>query len=195
MTRAPVSAELVLLRHAPADHGGRLAGRTDVPALLPDEAAMAPLRATLAGCAHVVSSPARRCRMTAAALFPDREIAEDARLWEQDFGAEEGRPFATLPDLGPLTREALAARRPEGGESFMDMAARTLPALMDLAARARREGPVAVIAHAGTARAALGLALGAPALGLAFEIAPLAETRLLCLDGAFAIRSANARLG
>lgn len=184
------STEFVLIRHAPADHGGRLAGRRDVPAFLPDEAKLAPLRAALGSCRHVVSSPARRCRATARALFPGREIPEDARLWEQNFGAEEGLAFTNLPDLGPLTREELAARRPARGESFADMAARALPALMELAGR---EGPVAVIAHAGTVRAALGMALGAPALGLTFEIAPLSITRILRLEGGFAIRSVNVR--
>lgn len=182
--------ELVLIRHAPADHEGRVAGRRDVPAILPGKGALAPLRAALAGCA-VMASPARRCRETAAALFPGLGVEEDSRLWEQDFGVQEGISFADLPDLGPLPLSKLARHRPPGGESFVDMAARAAPALRALAARAESGGPVAVVAHAGTARAALGLALGEAALGLAFEIAPLSLTRLRPHGEGFSIIAVN----
>ncbi|MFS4439123.1 histidine phosphatase family protein [Paracoccaceae bacterium GXU_MW_L88] len=190
--RAIETGELVLIRHAPADHGGRLCGRTDVPALLPAAADLAHLRAALAGAA-VVASPALRCQQTAAALCPGAEITTDTRLWEQDFGSEDGLPFNALPDLGPLPRPDLAARRPQGGESFLDMCARVTPVLNDLGAAAHNR-PVAVIAHAGTARAALGLALGDAAQGLAFTIAPLSLTRLR-RDGAdWTILSVNETL-
>ncbi len=52
------------------------------------------------------------------------------------------------------------------------MAARVAPALAEL------EGAVAIVAHAGTIRAALALALGTVPAALAFEIAPLSLTRL-----------------
>jgi alpha-ribazole phosphatase len=99
--------------------------------------------------------------------------------------------YADLPDLGPLTREALAERRGPGGESFADMAARVIPALEALAAEAAGEGPVAVVAHAGTVRAGLALALDALPAALAFEVAPLSVTRLRCLGGAFSVVSVN----
>ena len=187
----PDTDELVLIRHAPADHGGRLCGRTDVAARLPDAAALAPLRAWLAGCTDVVASPASRCVETARALFPGHGPRLDATLWEQDFGEEDGLPFAALPDLGPLPREALAQRCPPGGESFLDMVARVGPALETLAAQARTGGPVVVVAHAGTVRAALGLALGAPSAGLGFEVAPLSVTRLRCFGGGFSVIGCN----
>jgi alpha-ribazole phosphatase len=185
------TSELVLIRHAPAETGGRLCGRRDVPARLDDAAALGRLAAALAGVRQIVTSPALRCRQTAGALFPGAETAEDPRLWEQDFGAEDGMAYADLPDLGPLTREALAERRPPGGESFAEMAARTTPALAALAAQAAHGGPVAVVAHAGTVRAGLALALGAMPAALAFEIAPLSVTRLRCLDGAFSVVCVN----
>ncbi|MFV0512878.1 MAG: histidine phosphatase family protein [Jhaorihella sp.] len=183
--------ELIILRHAPADHGGRLCGRTDVAACLPDEGELAPLRRLLASCG-VVTSPARRCVETAEALFPDRKMASDRQLWEQDFGADEGRAFSALPDLGPLSPEALARHSAKGGESFLDMVMRVEPALRVLSGRVRRDGPIVVVAHAGTARAALGLALGTPWLGLSFEIAPLSLTRLRCLADGFSIIATNA---
>ena len=63
------------------------------------------------------------------------------------------------------------------------------PALGDLAGQG---GRVAVVAHAGVIRAALGLALGAPARGLAFQVAPLSLTRLVALPGgAWSIAEVN----
>lgn len=182
--------ELVILRHAPADHGGRLCGRTDVAACLPAPARLDPLRSLLAGC-DSVSSPARRCRETAKALFPSRDPVTDPRLWEQDFGAAEGCAFADLPDLGTLSLDELARYAAPGGESFADKVARVDPALRQFAARVRQSGPLVLVAHAGTARAALGLALGQPALGLKFEIAPLSLTRLRCLPDGMSIIATN----
>jgi alpha-ribazole phosphatase len=184
-------SELVLIRHAPAETGGRLCGRRDVPAMLDDAVVLARLAAALAGVRAVVTSPALRCRQTAGALFRDAAPREDARLWEQDFGAEDGTAHADLPDLGPLSREALADRRAPGGESFADMVARVTPALEALAAEAAVGGPVAVVAHAGTVRAALALALGTVPAALAFEVAPLSVTRFRCLDGAFSVVCVN----
>ncbi|CAM5323824.1 hypothetical protein FALB51S_01013 [Frigidibacter albus] len=191
----PIStAELVLIRHAPAESGGRLCGRRDVPARMDDGAALARLAVALRGMAAVVTSPALRCRQTAATLFPGRMLAQDPRLWEQDFGAHEGLAAADLPDLGPLDRGVLAAYAPPQGESFAAMAARVAPALEDLARKAIAEGPVAVVAHAGTVRAGLALALGSAPAALAFEVAPLSVTRLRCLGGGFSVLCVNAAL-
>lgn len=115
-------------------------------------------------------------------------------MWEQDFGIHEGRLPEEAPDLGPLDRSALAAVAAPGGESFLAMVDRTTPAFADLAARAMAEGPVAVVAHAGTARAGLALALDDKPAALAFEIAPLSVTRLRCLPGAFSVVCVNAVL-
>ncbi len=174
------ATELMLIRHAPALHGGRLCGRTDVPADCGDAARIAAVRAALGAADRIVVSPALRCRQTAAALWPDLAAPEtDAALWEQDFGDWEGRAFAELPDLGALPPAALATHRPPGGESFADLYARVGPALM----RAATGGRVAVVAHAGVVRAGLALALGDVAAGLAFEVAPLSVTRLRSLAG------------
>lgn len=177
--QAEGATELLLIRHAPALHGGRLAGRRDVAADLSDVAAIAALRAAV-GPAAVVASPALRCRQTAAALWPGGAVELDPRLWEQDFGAWEGLAFADLPDLGPLAGASLSAHRPPQGESFADLCARVAPALADLS---RRGGRVAVIAHAGVVRAALAAALGAVAPALAFAVAPLSLTLLTALPG------------
>lgn len=175
--------ELILIRHAPADHGGRLVGRTDVPALVPDDSALAPLRAALAG-RPVLCSPAVRCQQTAQALVPGGEITLEPALWEQDFGAHDGLPFAELPDLGALPLSALAQHRAPGGESFADMAARVLPVV-------EAAGPGVIVAHAGTVRVGLGWALGEVSRGLAFEVAPLSVTRLRCHEAGVSIIATN----
>jgi len=174
---------LALIRHAPALHGGAMAGRRDVAADMSHVAQIAALRGRLdqLGVSRIVTSPALRCVQTAQALWPKHsEFAQDARLWEQDFGAWEGVPFADLPDLGPMSSAALAAHRPPEGESFMDLCARVTPALQDLA---RGGDCVAVIAHAGVIRAGLALALDAPATALRFEVAPLSVTEIVHLSG------------
>jgi alpha-ribazole phosphatase len=89
-------------------------------------------------------------------------------------------PFAELPDIGPLSVTDLAAHRPPQGESFTDLCARVSPALH---AAAGQGGRIAIVAHAGVIRAALALALGSPAQGLAFQIAPASLTRITALSG------------
>lgn len=183
MADARPASELILIRHAPAQTGGRLCGRRDVPALIEPGRALDRLRARLANVEQRVSSPARRCLQTAAALWPTAGAPEtDVRLWEQDFGEWENIAASALPDLGTLSLPELAAHRPPGGESFDDLCARVAPALDDLSHRTA-DGPVAVIAHAGTVRAALARAMRAHGAALAFEIPTLSETRLRCLGG------------
>ncbi|PTV97231.1 alpha-ribazole phosphatase [Rhodobacter aestuarii] len=190
---ANAATELLLIRHAPAANGGCLAGRRDVPADLPEEAVIAATRAALGEEVQLVASPALRCQQTAAALFPNTTPSFDERLWEQDFGAWEGVPFKDLPDIGQMTREALAHHRPPGGESFADQCARVHPALTDLAGQG---GRIAVVAHAGVVRAALSLAMGHLASGLAFDISPFSVTKLLALpNGHWVISNVNRTFG
>ncbi|ETD81925.1 histidine phosphatase family protein [Rhodobacter capsulatus] len=177
--QADVTTELWLIRHAPARHEGRLAGRRDVPCDLPGEGVLASLRAAV-GMASLVCSPAARCQQTAAALWPGVEPRLDARLWEQDFGAWENRPFAELPDIGLMPLAEVATHRPPGGESYAEQCARVAPVLRELAGQG---GRIAVVAHAGVVRAALSLALGSVPAGLAFQVAPLSVTRLVAVPG------------
>ncbi len=176
MQRSPVTT-LLMIRHAPIAPPHRVTGRGDPACVLPDAVPTGP------AADHVIASPARRCTATAAGLYPERTIPTDPRLWEQDFGAWEGR--ATLPDLGPLPGSALATHRPPQGESFLDLIARTRPALLAAA------DTTAIIAHAGTIRAALALALTAPEDALAFHIAPLSLTRIWTDGTEWAILSVN----
>lgn len=163
-----------------------MAGRRDVDADCSDLAAFAALRGRLGGVDHVITSPAKRCVQTAVTLLPQMPHRSDPRLWEQDFGAWEGLAYVDLPDLGPLSLSELAAHRPPEGESFDDLCARALPALQGL------QGRVAIIAHAGVIRAALGWALGRGEAGLTFQIAPLSLTKIIVLaQGQCAISCVN----
>lgn len=184
---AKAPTELLLIRHAPALTEGRMAGRRDVAADCSDAAAFAALRGRVGATTHRVISPALRCRQTAAALWAE-PVTVEARLWEQDFGDWEGMAFADLPDLGDLGVEALAAHRPPGGESFLDLVERVAPVAASLAGLG---GRVAVVAHAGVIRAVLGLALGSAARGLAFQVAPLSLTRVVAAGGGWSIAEVN----
>lgn len=186
---AELGTELMLIRHAPVQGDGRVYGRRDLPADCSDTAAIAALRAALPAPDGIIHSPALRCLQTVEALWPGQAAMPEPALREQDFGAWEGMPHADLPDLGPLAGDALAAHRPPGGESFSDLCDRVTPALSALAARG---GRVAVVAHAGTIRAALALALGTVPAALRFEIAPLSLTSIAALPGgAYAVRGVN----
>ncbi|SIS59149.1 histidine phosphatase family protein [Phaeovulum vinaykumarii] len=187
------TTEIVVIRHAPALTGGRLAGRRDVPADCTDSAAFRAQAAALGAFDRVLTSPALRCRQTAAHLWPDAaEFPTDPRLWEQDYGAWEGQPYADLPDWGAISAQELARHAPPGGESFAAQCARTHAALEDLCTDPRTRGArIALVAHAGTARAALSLALGRVEAGLAFRIDPLASTQILALPDGWAVGWVN----
>ena len=177
-----------MIRHGPTDSLDRLNGRTDVGlAVRPDAVALqvAALRV----------SPARRARDTAAGLFPGLTAFEDPRLWEQDFGVWEGRPYAELPDVGALSKAELAELKADGGESFHDLAARAKPAIVEAAELAMvTDKPVALVAHAGIVRVALSLALESASAALAFQIDHFGATRLSCFEGGFAVTAVNERL-
>lgn len=173
---------LTLLRHAPSLSDGLLAGRRDVPADCADQGVLARVAARIGQPRQVIASPALRCRQTAAALGLSPERLEPA-LWEQDMGIWEGLPPDRLPDLGPLTPAQLAQHRPDMGESFDDMTARVIPVLQQL------RDDCLIVAHAGTARAALSMVVGPAALS--FSIAPLSLTILRRMGDAWAVEAVN----
>ncbi len=173
---------ILILRHATPLTGGRLAGRTDVEADCLDTAAFHWMRGRIGTVDRVIASPARRCMQTAAALgLPPG--ATDAALWEQDYGAWEGLAFDALPDLGALPPAELARHRPEGGESFEDMAARVRPVI-----EGSRQDTL-IVGHAGTVRAGLSLVVGPAALS--FAVAPLSLTVLRQAGPDWAVEAVN----
>lgn len=177
--------EFLLIRHAPVLSQGRLIGRTDSAAVLP---VAPPLQAglDLLNTADLrICSPALRCRQTAAWL--GGEWQTNNNLWEQDFGEWEGRSYDALPDLGVRSRDELAAQAAPEGESFFDVCKR-YAAFLDALPDCRN---VAVVAHSGIIRAAIGIALDATASGLGFNVAPLSLTRLTQTDAGWAINGVN----
>lgn len=173
---------LTILRHAPPLNAGRLAGRRDIDADCGDAAAFGWLSRRIGEVPLVLCSPARRCRQTAAALGLAAAEARPA-LWEQDYGAWEGLAWDALPDLGDLPLARLARHRPEGGESFEDMAARVQAEIAGLTR------DTLIIGHAGTVRAALAMVAGPAAL--AFSVAPLSLTVLRRAATAWAVEAVN----
>lgn len=164
---------LCIVRHGPLPQGSGLAGRRDLSAHFPDPQALAALRNRLGreNITAVWSSPAKRCRETCAALGYAPDLVHPD-LWEQSFGAWEGLAPEKIPDLGPLSTGELASHAPPEGESFLQMAARVRPVLESAC------GTTLIVAHAGTARAALAMVVGPAALS--FSVAPLS---LSILDG------------
>lgn len=108
-----------------------------------------------------VSSDARRARATASAIAPTVRLRLDARLRERGLGDWEGQRKRALRAAHRSAFTAAGSVRldanPPGAEPLDALLARVHGALSDLAACA---GPVLVVAHNGSLRAALVL-LGA----------------------------------
>jgi broad specificity phosphatase PhoE len=186
-----VTARLLLLRHGttsavrassfPQDEGLDDRGRAEAHALRPH----LPEKAT------VLRSPARRCAETASALgHPDAAV--DDGLREAGFGAWSGRSLADLhaedpePVVAWMTDPSFA---PPGGESLETLTARVG---VWMAAHAEGPEPQVVVTHGGVVRAAIAVALGAPA-GAAWriDVTPGSLTELHAHDGRWRMTRAN----
>jgi probable phosphoglycerate mutase len=117
--------------------------------------------------AAVVSSDLARCVESARLVKGQRDIPLilEPALREISLGAWEGLTPEEVERRFPGAYAArgrdFASFRPEGGESFADLAARALPAFDGTAAR--YEGrPVLIVAHAGVNRVILAHCLALP---------------------------------
>ena len=179
------------VRHAPVTgHDGRLYGRRDVAADLSDAATLARLAARLPRSAVWIASPLLRTRATGTALA-ERLAANGATaprsliepdFIEQDFGAWQGLTYEEIdaqlaPERSPFWF-APARVTPPGGESFAAVVERVEVAVARITqAFANRD--IVAMAHAGTVRAALALALGLdPEAALRFSVDTLSLTRI-----------------
>ena len=151
------------------------------------------VRAQLPKDAKAYASPARRAVDTARALQLDPVLMAD--LAEQDFGDWTGR---THEDLAATGGEAYgrfwrdpARSRPPGGESFEEQIGRVRHGLDKI------ETELAIlIAHSGTIRAALAIALElAPETALRFVADPLSLTRIDRLQNGWRVVSVNQTFG
>lgn len=106
--------------------------------------------------AQVVSSDARRAQATARAIAAGIPLRLDARLRERSFGHWEGRPKTELRAAHPEVLTATGAVRLDadipGLEPLSAMFGRVHAALADLGPV---EGPVLVVGHNGSLRAAM----------------------------------------
>lgn len=176
------------VRHAPVPGtAGALHGQNDVDCETGGIAAIGATAALLPEDAVLVASPLRRARQTLAAILAggDRPSAEpviEPRFAEQHFGRWQGLTWQEIAaaDAGANARfwDDPTGIAPPGGESFAAQCARTAAAIAECNGRfAGRD--IVCVAHGGTIRAAVALALGlSPAAAMAIVIDPLSLTRL-----------------
>lgn len=183
------------IRHAPVPDGGRIYGQHDLDCDCTDAAVFAALASELPGEAVWLTTNLARTRQTAAAIMAAVEgrfeagarPAEIAALAEQHLGAWQGLVrrdfFAGRPEPRHRFWFGPASERPPGGESFADVCDRARAAIEHLTVEyAGRD--IVVVAHGGTIRAALALALRLePEAALAFIIENCSLTRLDHLGG------------
>jgi alpha-ribazole phosphatase len=182
------------VRHAPVrSDEGKIYGQRDLSCDTSDLQVFQALALALPTGAHWVTSNLRRTRETADAILaaghPDADrIAMEplAALAEQNLGDWQGQDRAAFfekikPSPSAYWFAAPDERAPNG-ESFVDMCERVRDAIGDLAQRYRGRD-IVVVAHGGTIRAALGVALSLPPAGpLSFATDNCAITRLDFLD-------------
>jgi alpha-ribazole phosphatase len=193
----PVTTHIWWVRHAPVVHGGRIYGQTNLSCDCSDTAVFSGLAEKLPRGAVWVTSNLRRTHETAAAIIraglpgpqtiPGPDSIELPDLAEQHFGEWQGLTYEELEEsrAGEFHRfwHAPAHETPPGGESFMAVIARVSAAIHRLV-EAHQGRDIIAVAHGGTIRAALALALGlAPEAALAFTIENCSITRLDRIDG------------
>jgi probable phosphoglycerate mutase len=146
---------IVLARHGVTDHNtqGRFLGRTDLSLNAEGRLQCAALAVQLGKYrfARCYSSPMRRCRETSAIIVPYLQPIVEPMLREIDFGQWEGHDRAWLEqhDADGLAQRARdpVHFRPEGGESFADVAVRLKPFTEKIK---HETGDTLVVAHRGS---------------------------------------------
>lgn len=181
------------VRHAPVrEDGGRIYGQTDIGCDCSDHVVFGAVARILPRTAIWYASNLKRTHQTAAALWqagypqpPD--VSHEAAFAEQHLGMWQGLNraefFAARPAAVGSYWFAPIDEPAPGGESFMDLYNRVKGAI-DRINQRHAGHDVIVVAHGGTIKAALGLALGdRPDQGLAFTIDNVSVTRLDYLSG------------
>ena len=187
----PAKPEVVVtrwwwVRHAPVrGDGGNIYGQTDIACDTSDREVFEAVAKILPRQAVWYASSLQRTHQTAEAIwatgFPrPATMRQEAALAEQNLGQLQGMNRAAFLASLPLGRHWLTGldEPAPGGESFMDLYKRTCGAIerINLAQTGK---DVIAVAHGGTIRAAVGLALGGqPEKGMAFDIDNCSVTRL-----------------
>ncbi len=192
-----VATRLWWIRHAPVAHGGRIYGQLDLSCDCSEASAFTALAEQLPRDAIWVTSNLRRTHETAAAIIraglpgperiPGPQAIALADLAEQNFGEWHGLAYDELHQsrAGDFHRfwHAPAHEAAPGGESFLAVIERVSRAIRRLVeTHAGRD--IIGVAHGGTIRAALALALGLdPEASLAIMIENCSITRIDHIDG------------
>ncbi|CAA0134819.1 Glucosyl-3-phosphoglycerate phosphatase [Mycolicibacterium vanbaalenii] len=168
---------LVMLRHGQTEYnaGSRMQGQldTDLSELGREQAVAAAEVLAKRQPLLIVSSDLRRALDTAVALG-DRSgqpVSIDTRLRETHLGDWQGMTHLEVDAVAPGARLAWrddARWAPHGGESRVDVAARSMPLMRELVAGQPEWGgdepdrPVVLVAHGGLIAALTGALLGLP---------------------------------
>ncbi len=179
------------VRHAPVvAMDGKAYGNSEVDCDVSDTAAFRALAARIPDNALWVTSHLGRAKLTAAAIAEAGGYAieplVEPDLAEQNFGDWQGRTWADIEAELEANGErvyhkfwaAPARHAPPGGETFVNVVAR-VGAVVERLTTAHAGRDIVAVAHGGTIRAALAIALGVELdAALAFSTANLAITRL-----------------
>jgi len=137
---------------------------------------------------EALTSPALRCRQTAAAAGLHDAAIEPA-IVECDFGAWAGCCLQDLDEADAAAWMTDVESRPHGGESLAVFAARVSRWLDD---QAQQDGRVVAVTHAGVVKAAVMHALGTPLDAIwRIDVAPLSITELHAHDGRWKVTRVN----
>lgn len=175
------------IRHAPVrNHGGRIYGALDAICDTSDTETYSGLARLLPPAAVWVTSHLSRTKDTMMAIggggYALPPAQEEHDLGEQSFGDWHGKTHDEIKREQPADHRgfwiAPATARPPNGESFADLAHRVHAVVKRMTA-AHGGRDIVAVAHGGTIRAALGLALALPPEQmLAFRIDNLSVTRI-----------------
>ena len=177
------------VRHAPVLEGqGRLYGQTDLACDTSDTETFRALAAALPGTAVWVTSHLVRAIETARAIRaagvagPEPEPVRERDLAEQAFGDWQGMTWDEIREASGAEHTAFwwapGDSAPPGGESLADVITR-VTGVIERVTEANSGRDIVAVAHAGSIRAAVAMALGLdPACSLAFRFDNLSVTRL-----------------
>ncbi|MEM1343607.1 MAG: histidine phosphatase family protein [Pseudomonadota bacterium] len=173
---------MIFLRHPrPLVASGLCYGRLDVEEGPRAGVEIATALARTPPVAHVLASPARRCRRLAERLAArdGAPLTVEPRLWELDFGAWEGRLWTEIDrrQSDPWAEDPWT-QAPPGGERFADLYARTAAVLAEAAPG------TALVTHAGVIRAARMILTGADFKTVFATPVPYAEPLSITADTA-----------
>ena len=185
---------LLLVRHAPTPATRRADFPLDEPLDARGQEQAAALAEAIPTRAEAVSSPARRCRETAAAAGLRPQI--DPRLAECDFGAWAGRSLEEIyaeDQAGAAQWMTDPDAAPHGGESLAAFSVRVAEWLDE--ERCSGDGYRVAITHGGVVKASVVHALGASLAAFwRIDVSPLSITEMHAHSDTWTVSRVNATI-